>query len=88
MIRLLPRPGLLTGVVVVMSITSGIAVGATAMAAALAARMVTRRHGAWSMILLYLPLLALVHFSSGAALGGMAVLSAQSTGGHATGRPG
>jgi len=29
------------------------------------------------MILLYLPLLALVHFSSGAALGGMAVLSAK-----------
>ena len=29
------------------------------------------------MILLYLPLLAVIHFSSGAALGGMAVLSAK-----------
>lgn len=29
------------------------------------------------MILIYLPLLALIHFSSGAALGGMAVLSAK-----------
>ena len=29
------------------------------------------------MILLYLPMLALIHFSSGAALGGMAVLSAK-----------
>lgn len=27
------------------------------------------------MILLYLPMLALIHFTSGAALGGMAVLS-------------
>ena len=34
-------------------------------------------HGRGIMILLYLPLLALVHFSSGAALGGMAVLSAK-----------
>ena len=29
------------------------------------------------MILLYLPLLALIHFMSGTALGGMAVLSAK-----------
>ena len=29
------------------------------------------------MILLYLPFLAMVHFSSGAAVGGMAVLSAK-----------
>ncbi len=29
------------------------------------------------MILLYLPALALIHFTSGAALGGMAVLSAK-----------
>ena len=29
------------------------------------------------MILLYLPFLAMVHFSSGAALGGMVVLSAK-----------
>ncbi len=29
------------------------------------------------MILLYLPLLALIHFTSGTALGGMAVLSAK-----------
>jgi len=34
-------------------------------------------HGARIMILLYLPMLALVHFSSGAVLGGMAVLSAK-----------
>ena len=32
------------------------------------------------MIFVYLPLLALVHFSSGAALGGMAVLSAKAVG--------
>ncbi len=43
MIRLLPRPALLTGVVVVASITSGVVFGAAAMTAALAARMVVRR---------------------------------------------
>jgi len=45
MIRLLPRPGLLTSVVVVASITSGVAFGATAMAAALAVRKVARCMG-------------------------------------------
>ena len=43
MIRLIPRPGLLTGLVVAMSVVSGVAFGATTVSAALALRLATRR---------------------------------------------
>lgn len=42
MIRLLPCPGLLTGVVVATSLASGVAFGAAAVSAALALRMIVR----------------------------------------------
>ncbi len=43
MFRLLPRPGLLSSVVVVVSVASGVAFGVVTVSAALAARMVVRR---------------------------------------------
>lgn len=43
MIRLLPRPGLLTGVVVAASLTSGILFGAATVSAALALRIAVGR---------------------------------------------
>ena len=43
MIRLLPRPGLLTGLVVSASVMSGVAFGAAAVSSALALRALMRR---------------------------------------------
>ena len=45
MIRLLPRPGLLTGLVVATSVVSGVLFGAAAVSAALVLRAATRRAG-------------------------------------------
>ena len=45
MIKLLPRPGLLTGLVVATSVVSGVMFGAAAVSAALALRAVVRGMG-------------------------------------------
>ena len=45
MFRLLPRPGLLSGVVVAMSVAGGVAFGAATVSAALMVRMAARRIG-------------------------------------------
>ena len=43
MVRLLPKPGLLTGLVVAASVVNGILFGAAAMSAALVVRQAARR---------------------------------------------
>ena len=45
MIRLIPRPGLMSGIVVAVSVASGVAFGVTAVSAALMLRMAARRIG-------------------------------------------
>jgi len=75
MIRLLSPPGIVTGLVVMLSLAGGVAFGASLAGVVLAVGSAARP--AHVIAPMHLPASAALDFGAGTALGGMAVLSAE-----------